>query len=175
MPEFETFLLANEDAKSDMGAALTLAPWEGSPFEWLLTLPSRKRGKAGELLVSHWLGRMRYQVDSPASSGHDRIVEGRSVEIKMSTLWGSGDYVFQQLRDQDYEFVILLGISPPVAHVWIVPKHVAWEAATPQHGGAEGTDTRWIHIRADQPPEWLAPFGGSLETAAEVAESTFKV
>lgn len=92
----------------------------------------------------------------------------RRVEIKFSTLWEQGNYVFQQLRDQDYELVILLGLSPTAAHVWITPKAEAMAHSLPQHGGAAGTDTRWISFRAANPPPWLEPYGGEIASAVEV-------
>lgn len=91
---FELFLLANRDVQAAMGRASRADPWAGSPFEWLMRLPSRTRGKAGELLGEAWLTRLGYDVGRPVSSEHDRIVNGRKVEIKFSTLWAQGEYVF---------------------------------------------------------------------------------
>lgn len=102
-------------------------------------------------------------------------MNGRAVEIKLSTLWDQGVYKFQQLRDQDYEFVLLLGLSPTVAHSWCVPKGDAITNSIPQHGGAAGSDTRWISFRAESPPPWLNPFGGELDAAVAVLERSFKV
>lgn len=98
----------------------------------------------------------------PLSGDHDRVVSDRKVEIKFSTLWEQGDYVFQQLRDQDYELVVLLGVSPTAAHGWVVPKVVAMANSRPQHGGARGSDTRWLRFRAANPPPWMSEFGGEL-------------
>lgn len=159
----EGFLLANRDAEVAMGRAEQADPWAGSPFEWLLRLPSRRRGKAGEVLAEAWLRRLGYKVERPLDSSHDRIVEGRKVEIKFSTLWESGDYVFQQLRDQEYELALLLGVSPAVAHGWIVTKSQALEHSVSQHGGARGSDTKWIRFRANAVPAWLDEHGGHLD------------
>jgi len=120
------FLKANEDAQVEMGLRERVSPWAGSPFEWLMSLPSRSRGKAGEVLAAAWLARNGHRVASPTSADHDRRVNGAKIEIKMSTLWTGGNYVFQQLRDQDYEYVFLLGISPTTASAWFVPKAVAF-------------------------------------------------
>lgn len=159
---FNAFLEANRDAQELMGTATKEDPWAGSPFEWIMRLASRRRGKAGEVLVEAWLRRLGLDVGRPLSGDHDRVVNGRKVEIKFSTLWEQGDYVFQQLRDQDYELVVLLGISPTSAHGWIVPKAEAIEHSVPQHGGARGSDTRWLRFRAADPPSWMAEFGGEL-------------
>jgi len=139
--DFKTFLAANQDAQLAMGLREASSPWVGSPFEWVMSLASRSRGKAGEMLAEAWLRRIGLGVRSPVNSGHDRVVNDRKIEIKFSTLWQAGQYVFQQLRNQDYEYVFLLGVSPHEVSVWMPPKAVAFEHAIPQHGGAAGTDT----------------------------------
>lgn len=123
-------------AQDEMGVLPGLDPWAGSPFEWIKKIPSsRRRGKAGEVLVESWLWHFGLEVAGPSNAGHDRLVAGHKVEIKFSTLWEQGDYVFQQLRNQDYEYALLLGVSPLTAHVWLVPKSQALSSSVPQHGG----------------------------------------
>jgi hypothetical protein len=156
-----------------MGKADAEDPWAGSAFEWLMRLPSRSRGRAGELIAESWLDGLGFDVTLPANSGHDRVVSDRKVEIKFSTLWAGGEYVFQQLRDQDYEFALLLAVSPNTAHCWVLPKHEAFSKAVPQHGGATGRDTRWLRIRADAPPSWMAAYGGELDQVVPVLTATF--
>jgi hypothetical protein len=86
--------------------------WEGSPFAWIRSHPSRKRGAIGEKLVAGWLAARDFNVSRSPDSDADRIIEGKRVEIKFSTLWANGGYKFQQLRDQDYELAICLGVCP---------------------------------------------------------------
>ncbi len=164
--DFDNFLAANRDAQADMGVIEAMARWAGSPFEWVMHLPSRTRGTGGEKLVEAWLQRLGLAVRPPVNTGHDRLVNGAKIEIKFSTLWQSGQYVFQQLRDQDYEHVVLLEIAPHDVAVWMPPKEVAFEHAVPQHGGAAGRDTRWLRFAATDPPTWLDPYGGTLTEAA---------
>lgn len=71
--------------------------------------------------MESWLWHFGLEVAGPSNAGHDRLVAGHKVEIKFSTLWEQGDYVFQQLRNQDYEYALLLGVSPLTAHAWLVP------------------------------------------------------
>lgn len=106
---------------------------------------------------------------SPDSDA-DLLVEGVRVEVKSSTLWKNGRYKFQQLRDQDYEIAVCLGLSPSTAHCWALPKDVLlqnWVAGSSgigsQHGGSAGTDTAWINLKPPQPPPWMQPYGGSLK------------
>jgi len=154
--------------------------WSGSPFAWIKTRPSRQVGTIGERLVAGWLAAKDFDVVRSPDSDADRLVNGHRAEIKFSTLWQSGIYKFQQLRDQEYEFAICLGISPFDAHCWAIPKTelvARWkqsidarrevEGVQPQHGGADGRDTAWLRIDPRSPHGWLAGFGGSLSKAAQ--------
>ena len=139
------------------------AMWAGSPFEWILMRPSRQRGKIGEQLVAEWCGAHGLNVSRSPDSDADRIIEGRRVEIKFSTLWEKGSYTFQQIRDQDYEYLLCLGISPFSVHAWLVKKsEIPFSTLKQQHGGVRGRDTWWLTITPEAPPEWLRPHGGSL-------------
>lgn len=169
---FSTFLRANDQAQEEMGVADEVNRWVDSPFQWLMMLPSRSRGKAGEVLVSAWLRDLSYRVERSQGSEYDRLLEGRKVEIKLSTLWKSGEYVFQQIRPaQDYEYVLALGVSPSSASAWLMPKNVAVAHSTPQHGGFAGKDTLWLRIRANSPPSWMSEFGGSLSHVEAVVRA----
>src|SRR3989344_3974479 len=88
------------------------AHWANSPFEWILHRPSRQRGKIGEQLIAGWCAARGFDVIRSPDSDADRIIEGVRVEIKFSTEWENGQYVFQQLRNQNYRFLICIGISP---------------------------------------------------------------
>jgi hypothetical protein len=136
-------------------------PWETSPFRWIRDLQSRRRGKAGELIISNWLRELNVTVGRSSSSGSDRTAGLQQVEIKLSTQWDTGQFAFQQLRDQDYHYVILLGITPDEARIWVLPKAVAMRHSTPQHTGSQGAETRWLCFDAANPPVWLDRYGGT--------------
>jgi len=150
--------------------------WEGSPFYWIKSRPSRTVGKIGEQLVSAWAAAKGFDVTRPVNSGHDRIIGGLKIEIKFSTLWtDSRIFKFQQLRDQDYEYAFLLGVSPYDAQAWLVPK---FELSSdrpphliPQHGGSAGHDTRWLSFPAEKPPRWIEQFGGTLAAVDKLLTS----
>jgi hypothetical protein len=147
--------------------------WEGSPFQWIKTRPSRQVGTIGEKLVAGWCAANDFDVTKPPNSDADRVIDGLLTEIKFSTLWAAGGYKFQQIRDQDYEIVICLGVSPFDAHCWVLPKSVLLEHVighTPQHGGQRGSDTAWIHVDPNDVHPWTAPWGGSLAEAREVLQ-----
>lgn len=156
--------------------------WDESPFGWLVAGPSsREKGAIGEELVSSYLEYKGFDVSRPPDSEADRIVAGKRVEIKMSTLWKNGIYKFQQLRDQNYDFVICLGVSPFDVHCWVIPKQIIidkWhddevKDIRSQHGGVAATETAWLQVRPQSPSEWIREWGGSLvEGVGKIAEIT---
>jgi site-specific DNA-methyltransferase (adenine-specific) len=150
-------------------------PWEGSPFAWIKTRPSRQIGKIGQQLLSRFCEDRGLDVSSSGDREANRVICGHRVEIKCSTLWDTGTYSFQQIRDQNYEYLICLGISPYEAHCWVLSKdlllgHVI--GYLPQHRGKEGTGTFWLTFSPDEPPDWMAGTGGTLAQAFEILRCT---
>lgn len=146
--------------------------WLGSPFEWVKALPSGTKGKLGKLLVQQWCALQGLAIGPSPDSEADLMINEHRVEIKFSTLWGG--YKFQQIRDQNYEFLICLGVSPFEAHCWVIRKAVLKQHVIGhmgQHTGSEGTETAWLLVKPENPPEWLSGLGGSLEEAYAVLKS----
>lgn len=164
----EVKLLASIAATLEQDYVLDNLEWKGSPFEWIKQRPSRQIGAIGEKIVSGWLAAKSFNVSRSGDSDADRIIEKSRVEIKFSTLWKNGSYKFQQLRDQNYDFAICLGVSPSDAHCWALPKAEIlrrWRETgdlSSQHGGAKGADTAWLTVNPASAHSWLAPFGGEL-------------
>lgn len=150
-------------------------PWKASPFQWILERPSRQKGAIGERLISAWAEHEGFTVDRPSDSGHDCVLDGLPVEVKFSTLWASGVFKFQQIRDQSYELAALLGIQPQKVQLWIVPKPELWTNAVGQHTGATAQDTKWLSFKAATPPSWLAPYGDSLADAKKALEEASRL
>ena len=170
-PEVQRLASTSAAIKGDYSRAS--GTWTGSPFEWILGCPSRQKGAIFEALVAGWCDAKGLNVSRTGDSDADRIIEGMRVEIKGSTLWKAGRYKFQQLRDQNYDCAICLGISPFDAHCWTIPKDEImrrWRSGeiSSQHGGSTGTDTAWIDVRPESPPKWIEPWGGRLSDAFEV-------
>lgn len=148
--------------------------WNKSPFKWVLTIPAGSKGKLGKHLIFQWCALKGLPVDRNTNSEADMQINHHKVEVKFSTLWKSGIYKFQQIRDQDYEFCVFLGISPTEAHCWVVKKSLLIRYVIGhlgQHTGASGTDTAWISIDPNNPPDWIIPCGGNLESAFRVINS----
>ena len=168
--------LSSISTSYEKAASTHTSQWKGSPFEWVLLLPSRSKGAYGEKFVQELFRTNGFDVKRPKSgSDHDRVINGHRIEIKMSTLWATNNqYKFQQIRNQEYDYLICLGLSPNEAHAWLIPKeevHVRREGVSHQHGGKAGNDTLWLNFNAGQPPAWLSSYGGSLEEVVGMLKS----
>ncbi len=151
--------------------------WVGSPFAWIKARPSRQIGAIGEALVAGWCAAKGFDVVRSPDTDADRVIAGKRIEIKFSSLWtGLPIFKFQQIRDQNYEFCFCLGVSPFDAQAWLIPKSALAVVRPPflvhQHGGARGLDTMWLSVVASDPPDWLLPFGGRLSEVARLLKST---
>lgn len=142
--------------------------WVGSPFEWVLKLPAGSKGKLGKHLIYQWCAVKGLSVDRSPDSQADMLVNGHRIEVKFSTLWKSGVYKFQQIRNQNYEYAICLGVSPFDSHCWVIEKDLLLKYVIGhmgQHTGIKGMDTSWITVNPNKPPIWLAECGGTLGQA----------
>lgn len=171
-PEFELLSSAANFIRPEFERGTSI--WSGSPFEWVLALPSGSKGKLGKRLVYQWCAIKGLSIDSSPDSQADMLINGHRVEIKFSTLWAAGIYKFQQIRDQEYEYAVCLGISPFEAHCWVTSKsllkrHVIGHLG--QHTGISGRETAWFSVNPQNPPKWLASTGGTLEQAYSVLKS----
>ena len=150
-------------------------PWDGSPFKWIKSLPSRTVGAIGEALVAGWSAGKGFDVSRSGDIDADRIIHGHLVEIKFSTLWKSGVYKFQQIRDQNYEYCFCLGVSPFDAHAWLLPKSLLKEhviGKMGQHTGSAAADTAWLSFKVGEEYDWMKPHGGTLSRVAELLSAT---
>jgi hypothetical protein len=132
--------------------------WEGSPFEWILWLPPGTKGKLGKKLVLQWCALEDLAVDKCPDSEADMLINGHRVEVKFSTLWKNGIYKFQQIRDQNYEYSICLGISPFNVHCWVISKKILKEHVIGhlgQHTGSRGKETAWFPVNPLNPQDFV--------------------
>lgn len=134
--------------------------WKNSPFEWILQLPARKKGKLARQLVASWLATKGISCELSGDSSETLIIGDYRFAIKFSTIWATGFYKFQQIRTEGYDYVICLGISPFDAHCWIFDRIYSIRNAKKQHG-----TEYWITIDPKQPQDWAKGFGGPLDQA----------
>ncbi len=168
-PEFALLASAANFIKKDIEK--DFSGWESSPFEWILKLPTGSKGKLGKLLVYQWCAVKGLSLDKSPDSEADMLINGHRVEVKFSTLWKVGIYKFQQIRNQNYEYSVCLGISPFEAHCWVINKsllnkHVIGHLG--QHTGSKGQETAWLTVKPNNPLPWLVSCGGTLDLAFQV-------
>jgi hypothetical protein len=170
--DFDLLAIAANYIKKDFEDNYSV--WSGSPFDWVTKLPPGTKGKLGKHLVLQWCALKGLAVDKSPDSQADMLINGHRVEVKFSTLWKSGEYTFQQIRDQDYEYAICLGISPYEAHCWVVSKKILRLNVIGhlgQHTGMRGKETAWFSLNPERPPKWLSSCGGSLNQAFAVLKN----
>ena len=110
--------------------------WKNSPFEWILKLPPRKKGKLGGKLIASWLASNDLHIDTSKDTSETILINGHKIATKFSTLWTNRFYKFQQIRSTGYDYVICLGMSPFEAHCWFFDRKYALETR-------DKTASRW--------------------------------
>ena len=95
------------------------AAWLGSPFNWIREHSSGTKGAIGRDLASSILG----EISSPVTrDGLVLEVAGKRIRVKFSMAWDLASFRFQQVRDEDFDFVFCLGLYPDAAFGWFIPK-----------------------------------------------------
>lgn len=160
------------DASSELARLYPeIHDWEGSPFEWLLAVAPGTRGKVGRELVAQWATRSGFRVERFSDDNQHYLQIGDFVvQVKMSMLWKSGIYRFQQIRDRNYDYCLCLGISPQDIHMWLIPKDALYDhviGVRGQHTGSDSVETYWFDAGPDAAEHWLEPFGNQLSDVRE--------
>jgi hypothetical protein len=159
------------DVKSEEDIA-----WQESPFDWMRKKASATKGKIGRDL---FIGLLKKQGFTPSTRGVNVLVNGKVVVVRSSLAWGIGQFKFQQLRDNEYDFVFCLGLFPAQSYGWLIPKEELIddgnmqdrEGLTPQHGGHAGGEDFWLAVDASQVPTWLNAYGGHADALANILRS----
>lgn len=168
-PDFELMASLAKFIRNDLEGQSVA--WESSPFSWVLQLPAAKKGKLGKQLIYQLCAIKGLAVEKSSDSEADMMINGHRVEVRFSTLWESGVYKFQQIRDEDYEYSVCLGISPFDVHCWVLSKEILERYVIGhlgQHTGSNSKETAWITVNPITPPEWISPYGGTLNEAFSV-------
>ncbi|ADO97670.1 hypothetical protein SShM2_059 [Synechococcus phage S-ShM2] len=127
--------------------------WEGSKFQSFRNIPSPKsKGSQGEKLVQQFMEHFGHKVTKPQNTDHDRIIDGYKTEIKLSTTWNEilSNWTWQQIRDQDYDRLIFVGINPNGISLWWatksdIKKYILGRDGCRQHAGKDGgQELYWI-------------------------------
>ena len=148
--------------------------WKSSPFEWVLQLPARTKSKLGKHLVMSYLARNGLRISETRNkSGVMILVDSKIVSIKFSTLWDSGNYKFQQIRNSGYDYLLCFGLSPNDAHCYLFEKDYVIRHANEQHKGTRGAEY-WISINPNDPPTWTKGYGSTIDKAIPVIKELLR-
>lgn len=169
--EFVMFLTTSNMLREELEVSNKI--WENSPFEWVIKLPPRKKGKLGGKLVASWLASKDLNIDTAKDSSETISVNGHKIAIKFSTLWANEVYTFQQIRNSGYKYIICLGLSPYHIHCWVFDRQYAIENSKKQHKGGSKSEY-WMTIDPKNVPEWAKEHGGTLDKAYKLLKKKVK-
>lgn len=149
--------------------------WDDSPFKWILTQPSATKGSVGRQLAKA-LGTFHgLRLDQIVKDNQYYLEFGEVlIQVKFSTMWDTGVYRFQQIRDHDYDFCLALGLAPFHMNAWLIPKEILDThviGTQGQHTGATSSETWWFEVTPQNPQRWIAECGGQLSEVGHMLRS----
>lgn len=88
--------------------------WKNSLFRYFRDMSSKSKGAEGEKLVHQFMEKLGHAVFRANNSDFDRYISGHKTEIKTSTCWDEieNKFTWQQIRNQEYDRIIFVGINP---------------------------------------------------------------
>ncbi|MGB8212786.1 MAG: site-specific DNA-methyltransferase [Anaerolineales bacterium] len=134
--------------------------WDDSPFGWILHFPDDQKGEIGRQLLLSWIERKGISTGRSKTLDGNIVINGHAIAIRFSTLASNGLYIFQQIQEEGYDYLLCFGISPNEAHCWVFDREHALKNVTPQ----QSTEYR-LDIDLKRLPDWIKGYGGSLEEA----------
>ena len=146
-----------------------IAIWAGSQLAWTRSLAAGTKGKLGRQLV------IELCRDEGLTAIQRRFlvyVENKAVSVKCSVLGLEGNYFFENVKEDGYQFLFCLGISPHDVHAWVIPSEKLQEAKH-QHGKAD----QWMIVAPNNPPELFRECGpsGEIDEALKALRRHLKV
>ena len=152
--------------------------WEGSPFDWFRKKASSTKGKIGRDLAESILEASGFAV---SRVGVGLEVNGKAIRVKLSLMWGAGDFTFEQIRETNFDYLLCLGLYPGSSYGWLVPKGELLvdgvlqdrEGLKGQHGGQDDPNDFWITaVNTKNIYPWLKPYGGTTDDLIEVIQNS---
>jgi hypothetical protein len=117
--------------------------FEKSPFRSITQGNPHERGAFGVRIVNGIAANMGFVIEKSGSgSQSDTRINGINTEIKTAFQKEDGKFILNQIRDQDYDFVVTIVIEPQNVHIFTVPKLIMLSHCTGQHSGKNTKDTR---------------------------------
>ena len=147
-----------------------IAVWKKSELTWLAFSASATKHAVGRELAVHLCNSSGFDATIAKNLRQDDVsffIGKHRTCLKFATLGEEGSYIFEQIRDRNYQILFLLGLSPQNAHIWIFLKDKFLPHLTIQHRGGK---EKWIHIRphnsewisSSRPPKWMQKQSGKL-------------
>lgn len=123
-----------------------------SVFCHLKNLGAKQKGKRYEKITEDVLRKLGFDVAKPTSSQHDRIVDGRKIEIKGSMLARDSEtFSFLQIRpNQEYDGIFFSMLYPDEVVIMEMDKaqilsNVQKGVFKSQHGGKSGNSGTYCY------------------------------
>jgi hypothetical protein len=135
---------------------------QSSPFAWMIPLPPVSKGRAGQIMVAELMQANGYSVTKAKGIAQSLAVTKGVVKVKVCLEWDTGAFVFEQIEDDNYDFLAMLGLRHHDAFFWLCSKPVALTNSAAQHK----RPSRWVVFQPTAPPAWLAPHGGHIGNTA---------
>lgn len=122
----------------------------GMPFEFILGLDPHQRGKLGENFVELLAKEFGFFVSMAKPGCGDRNIEGINTEIKFARQKEDGGFLVNQIRNQDYVYVVIVAMTPHKIELFTLPKSILIHhpSTVGQHGGNGATETRIYNARS---------------------------
>lgn len=151
------------------------AEWKDSAFAPLIPEFSiHATGRIGEAVMYDLLVlRGHNPVKQIINNGdHDIRISGIPVEIKFATQSASKSFTANQIRDQDYKYVLVFAITPTDVYYWLIPKDVAWQLGSKQHTKKAEKDTKSLSLSLNKRNKFYRYFRGSnIDTVVKELDS----
>jgi hypothetical protein len=165
----------SEALRLEQEMVATPSIWRDSPFRWMQRLPNLPKHASAKALLVAVLAHEGIDARPETKNGASYLVcDSRRLSLKVSFLWSQGNYLFQQIRiSSAFSHVVLFGISPRRAHLWIVPTTERALFQSRQHISGDGLAANYLlRIDPDAPPTWLDCFGGTLSDGVRVLRAS---
>ncbi len=137
-------------------------PWYNSPFEWVLDANRQQKSLIVSRLFETWCKHNGFSFEKLGDAEDLCIINGYQIAVKFCMLLDDGMYRFQPIRNDDYDYVLCIGISPEQAHGWVFER----EAVIGKSIYSETSDQ--IHVNPKSLDAWLSDCGGSLGQTAQI-------
>lgn len=116
----------------------------GSQFGFILEYDQKQRGRMGELFVEMLAKDLGFYVEKSGKGHGDTKINGFHVEVKFARQSENCGFLVNQIRDQDYAYIVLVVMTPHKIELYTVPKSAMMllDNVKGQHGGKEAIETK---------------------------------